>query len=128
MVLLSAGDPDVRNIIIKVTNQHIIPGLAAVIGGSNAEERALQVLVLSCGFIFGTRLLPVGPGDSPLMQEWLRTSLQAVIDRPAAAGPKASLGQCAHLAAENERLRHLVVDLMLARAESDNESNSSEGS
>ncbi len=52
MVLLSAGDPKARSIVIRVANEHVSPSLAAMIGGSYAEERALQVIITACGFIF----------------------------------------------------------------------------
>jgi hypothetical protein len=112
MVLLSAGDPEIRSMVIRVANEHVIPGLAAMIGGPHAEERALQVIILASGFIFGTRLLPVGPGDSVLMQEWLRTSLKAVIESREVGDP----AEPGHLAEENARLRELVVNLMLENA------------
>lgn len=117
MVLLSAGDPEVRSIVIRVANEHVIPGLAAMIGGPRAAERALQIIILACGFIFATRLLPVGPGDSVLMQQWLRTALKEVIERPETDNPQSRLSELGHFAEENIRLRRLLVKLMLENDE-----------
>lgn len=79
MVLLSAGDPVVRDIIIKVTNKYVIPGLAALIGPPNAQERALELIIVACGFVFATRLLPVGPPDSKMTRDWLQASVKDII-------------------------------------------------
>lgn len=79
MVLLSAGDPVVRDIIIRVTNTQVIPGLAALIGPPNAKERSLQLVMIACGFVFATHLLPVGPPESKITREWLRASVKEII-------------------------------------------------
>lgn len=112
LVLRSAGDQEVRDIIIKVTNEHVIPRLAKLLPSPNAEEKAQQFLILASGFLFSTRLMPVGPQNAPSTVEWLQRSLRSITEVERVNDKEEEVER---LEAENASLRRLVVDLMLEK-------------
>jgi AcrR family transcriptional regulator len=81
MALLSAGDAEVRDIIVKVARERVFPVMAELIGGPNAEEKALNIIILACGHTYSTRIAPVGPGDNPETREWMRRTIQQIVSR-----------------------------------------------
>jgi AcrR family transcriptional regulator len=84
MIALSTGDPDAREIAIRVLQDRALAPIAAWLGAPDAEARALQVIALCTSFVLYTYQLTVLPGRAgpdPKMVEWLVESLQAVADR-----------------------------------------------
>ena len=84
MISLSTGDPDAREIAIRVLQERALAPLAAWLGPPDAEPRALQVMALCTSFVLYTYQLTVmtdRPGPDPKMVEWLARSLQAVADQ-----------------------------------------------
>jgi AcrR family transcriptional regulator len=85
MVALAIGDPETRSITTRVTMERVLVPLAKWLGPPNAEVRALQILMLSMGFVVYTRQLPVL--SSTLMQDdalraWFAESIQAIVGNP----------------------------------------------
>ena len=84
MIALSTGDPDAREIAIRVLQARALAPIAEWLGPPDAEARALQVIALCTSFVLYTYQLTVIPthtGADPTMVEWLAQSLQAVADK-----------------------------------------------
>jgi AcrR family transcriptional regulator len=84
MIALSTGDPDAREIAIRVLRERALAPLAEWLGPPDAEARALQVMALCTSFVLYTyqlTVIPAGTGADPRMVEWLVESLQAVADK-----------------------------------------------
>lgn len=84
MISLSTGDPDAREIAIRVLQERALAPIAEWLGPPDAEARALQVIALCTSFVLYTYQLTVIPtprGADPRMVEWLAESLQAVADK-----------------------------------------------
>lgn len=84
MIALSTGDPDAREIAIRVLQERALAPIAEWLGPPDAEARALQVIALCTSFVLYTYQLTVIPthnGANPTMVEWLAQSLQAVADK-----------------------------------------------
>ena len=84
MIALSTGDPDAREIAIRVLQARALAPIAEWLGPPDADARALQVIALCTSFVLYTHQLTVIPthnGADPTMVEWLARSLQAVADK-----------------------------------------------
>ena len=84
MIALSTGDPDAREIAIRVLRDQALATLSAWLGPPHAEARALQVIALCTGFVLYTyqlTILPERDAPDPQMVDWLVRSLQAVADQ-----------------------------------------------
>lgn len=84
MVAFSAGDPDAREIAIRVLRDRMMGPIAEWLGPPDAEARALQAITLCTGFVLFSYQLTVIPrreGPDPRMVEWLADSLQAVAEK-----------------------------------------------
>lgn len=84
MIALSTGDPDAREIAIRVLQERALAPIAGWMGAPDAEARALQVIALCTSFVLYTyqlTVIPGGAGPDPKMVEWLVESLQAIADR-----------------------------------------------
>jgi AcrR family transcriptional regulator len=79
MVILSTGDPDAREITARVTREHIVTSLAARLGPPDARDRALEITMLSTGFLIYARQLPIGE-VSERTKTRVAELLQAIID------------------------------------------------
>ena len=83
MIALSTGDPDAREIAIRVLQARALAPIADWLGPRDAEARALQVIALCTSFVLYTYQLTIMPkrdGPDPKMVAWLAKSLQAVAD------------------------------------------------
>ncbi len=83
MMILSAGDPEAQAISLKVMQEHGVAPLARWLGPPDAEARAKRMLMLSTGFKFYTRQLPImSATDATESQttEWLARALQEIVD------------------------------------------------
>jgi AcrR family transcriptional regulator len=79
MVILSTGDDDAREITARVTRERIITGLAAQLGPPNARDRAMELTMLSTGFLIYARQIPVGEISERTKNRFAQW-LQAIID------------------------------------------------
>lgn len=79
MVVLSTGDPDAREITARVTRERIITGLAERLGPPDARDRAMELTMLSTGFLIYARQLPVGEVSERTRNRFAQL-LQAIID------------------------------------------------
>ena len=83
MIVLSAGDPEAQAISLKVMRKQAIKPLVEWLGPPNAEARAVRMIMLSTGFMFYSRQVPVmSPADAVenASADWLACMLQDIID------------------------------------------------
>lgn len=83
MIVLSAGHPEAQAISLKVIRESAIKPLAEWLGPPNAEARAGRMIMLTTGFMFYTRQMPLmSPADAVrnASSEWLARMLQDIID------------------------------------------------
>lgn len=83
MIAMASGAPEAAEIAAQVFARRCIAPLAAAIGGTDGPVRALQISILSIGFVFFLRHLPLnGFGDSERRQvaDWFARSLQGLRD------------------------------------------------
>ncbi|WP_395329008.1 TetR family transcriptional regulator [Novosphingobium sp. BL-8H] len=79
MIAMASGAPDAAEIAAHVFARRCIAPLAEAMGGENGPVRALQISILSIGFVFFLRHLPLtGFGESERQQvaDWFTRSLQ----------------------------------------------------
>ena len=82
MIVLSAGDPEAQAISLKVMQDHAIAPLADWLGPPDAEARAIRITMLSTGFIFYSRHLPLNSATSDQYDKtaaWLASTLESII-------------------------------------------------
>jgi len=79
MVILSTGDTEAREITARVIRERIMPELAARLGPPGALSRAMQITMLSTGFLIYGRQLPIGPVDEHTRQHFAKL-IQAIVD------------------------------------------------
>ena len=84
MIALSANHPDAKDIINRVTTEHVITPFAKWLGGRDSQARALEIFMLSTSYVLYTRQLDLKPaskrGNQHLTQ-WLAESIQAILDQ-----------------------------------------------
>jgi AcrR family transcriptional regulator len=80
MIVLCIGDPDGSEIAGRFVREHVVPSLARRLGPPNAHERAMEIVMISTGFLLYARQLPAGTVD-PLTIRNITHALQAVVDR-----------------------------------------------
>jgi AcrR family transcriptional regulator len=84
LVALSIGDADAREIATRVTEEHVLTPLAKWLGPPDARVRALEIILLSMGFVLYTRQLPlmsVTKGVDKKMAKWFAQTVQAIVDQ-----------------------------------------------
>jgi AcrR family transcriptional regulator len=84
MVALAIGDPDARDATTRVTEERVIKPLARWLGPPQAEARALEIIMVSLGFLIYARRLPVIPyavGANKDVGKWFAATIQAIVDR-----------------------------------------------
>lgn len=84
MIALSTGHMDARDIATQVTEERVIAPLAKWLGPPDARTRAIEILLLSMGFVLCTRQLPLMPlrkGVDKKFAKWLAQSIQAIVDQ-----------------------------------------------
>lgn len=84
MLVFSAGDSQARSKALKMLQRHVIEPLEEWFGGSDAADRAAQLMAVITGFYTYRLMLPLDPlkdKPTPQMQEWLARTLQDIIDR-----------------------------------------------
>jgi AcrR family transcriptional regulator len=82
MVVLSTGDPEAREITARVMRERIISELAERLGPPDARARAMEMTMLSTGFLIYARQLPVGEVAERTRRK-LAELLQAIVDEGA---------------------------------------------
>lgn len=80
MIVLSIGEPNASEIAGRITREKIIPGLAARLGAPNGTERAMEITMISTGFLLYARQLPTGAVSEATKRDIIGI-LQAIIDR-----------------------------------------------
>lgn len=83
MIVLSTSDPEARDVALRVTKERVITTMAKWLGPPDANVRALQILLLSTGFIFYTRNLPLAgefKGAEKKLAKWFAQSIQHIVD------------------------------------------------
>jgi len=83
MIVLSTSDPGAREITLRVTKEHAIASLAKWLGPPDATVRALQIFLLSTGFLFYTKNLPLirdVKGAEKKLAKWFAKSVQDIVD------------------------------------------------
>ena len=84
MIMLSSADPEAREISIRVTKEYAMKDLANWLGAPDAQVRAVQIHLLSIGFIFHTKNLPFlkdVEGGNEKLTGWFADSVQAIVDQ-----------------------------------------------
>ncbi len=85
MIVLSANDPEARNISAAVLKNSVVIPMAALLGGPNAEARAFRLVMLSTAFMLYTRQVQLMTPETAVetkTSEWLSGLLQDVISAP----------------------------------------------
>lgn len=83
MIALATHDPEAREITTRVIEEHVLPPLAAWLGAPDARARAMQIMLLSTGFVQYTRQLPklfVARGAGKKLAKWFSQSVQEIVD------------------------------------------------
>ncbi len=83
MIALATNDPEAREIITRVLETHLLPPLTKWLGAPDARARALQIALLSTGFVQYTRQLPqlfAARGANKKLANWFAQSVQAIVD------------------------------------------------
>lgn len=83
MIALATHDPEAREIATRVIEEHVLPPLAAWLGTPDARARALQIVLLSTGFVQYTRQLPklfALRGAEKKLAKWFARSVQTIVD------------------------------------------------
>lgn len=84
MIALSTNDTEAREITTRVTEEHAIKPLAKWLGAPDARARALEIMLLSTGFVLYTRQLPdlfAARGADKKLGKWFAQSVQAIVDQ-----------------------------------------------
>lgn len=83
MVTLSTGDSEAREIATRVMEEQVLKPLAKWLGPPDGRVRALEILLLSMGFVLFTRQFPLlpGRGADKLLAAWFAQTVQAIVDR-----------------------------------------------
>jgi AcrR family transcriptional regulator len=79
MIILSIGDPDASEIAGRVLRDEIVTKLAKRLGPPDARARAMEMIMLSTGFLIYGRQLPAGPVSARTKRNIVR-ALQAIVD------------------------------------------------
>jgi len=83
MIALATGDPEAGAIATRVTEAHALKPLAKRLGPPDARVRALQIILLSTGFVLYMRQLPLlrSNGTDRQLEAWFAGTIQAIVDR-----------------------------------------------
>jgi AcrR family transcriptional regulator len=84
MMALSAGHPEARDITTRMIRERILGPLAKGLGPPRANARALQIVLLSVGFVLHTKvpLTPVSKAVDKNLAAWFARTIQAIVDQP----------------------------------------------
>ena len=83
-LVFSAGDSAAREAALRLLKERVIAPLEQWFGGTEASERAVQLLLVVAGFFTFRQMLPLDAlagNCSPAMRRWLATTLQEILDR-----------------------------------------------
>jgi AcrR family transcriptional regulator len=84
MIALSTNNPEAREITTRVTEKYALAPLVRWLGPPNARARALEIMLLSTGFVLYTRQLPelfATRGVNKKLGKWFAQSVQAIVDQ-----------------------------------------------
>ncbi|MFT3930773.1 MAG: TetR family transcriptional regulator [Spongiibacteraceae bacterium] len=84
MIALATNHPEAREITTRVIEEHILPPFIKWLGAPDARARALQITLLSTGFVQYTRQLPdlfATRGADKKLAKWFAQSVQAIVDQ-----------------------------------------------
>jgi AcrR family transcriptional regulator len=83
IIALCIGDEQTREIARRITEERLLEPLSEWLGGTNARDRAIEILMLSLGFLVYTQHIPLSQeGSAPRkrLTAWFAKSIQAVVD------------------------------------------------
>ena len=83
IIALSSGDEEARDIASSVAQEKILNPLAQWLGPPMSDTRALEILMMSMGFLMFTRLFPLGDAigeDLSELEQRFALSIQAIVD------------------------------------------------
>lgn len=84
MIALATNHPEAREITTRVIETHVLPPFIKWLGAPDARARALQITLLSTGFVQYTRQLPdlfTTRGANKKLAKWFAESVQAIVDQ-----------------------------------------------
>jgi len=84
IVALSIADPDARSIATRAMEERVVRPLAKWLGPPDARARALEIIILSMGFVLCTRQLPLMPvtkGFDRKLARWFAQTIQAIVNQ-----------------------------------------------
>ena len=84
MIALSTNDPEAREITTRVTESQIIKPFMKWLGAPDARARALEIMLLSTGFVLYTRQLPglfATRGIDRKLGKRFAKSIQTIVDQ-----------------------------------------------
>ncbi len=83
MTILTAGDPEARQLAGLAVDKHVIRPLADWLGEPAGKERAVAITMVTGGFVTFTQHIPLDIEpigvDHPIVR-WLATSIQQIVD------------------------------------------------
>lgn len=80
-ILLHTGSvPAIKNKALQMHREKILVPLAAWLGGTRRQERALKITMLCTGYVTCLRLLPMEGAASPSLKKWIAEALQRIVD------------------------------------------------
>lgn len=88
MIVLASGESEIAELAARVYTQTNITPLAGFFGGDDGVERATEVALLSTGYIFLMRHMPLEGCDQTMrdaISAWYRRTLEEILRRPANA-------------------------------------------
>lgn len=80
MSVFSAADDEAREIVSRITREHIISKMARWLGPPHAKDRAVQIMMAATGYVIYTKQLPVGLPNR-YSQQWIAQALQNIVDQ-----------------------------------------------
>ncbi|HVK98545.1 MAG TPA: hypothetical protein VM553_01975 [Dongiaceae bacterium] len=83
MIMLSTSDLESREVALRVTKDRVITTMAKWLGPPDANARALQIFLISTGFIFYTRNFPLVSGIKGVeakLAKWFAQSIRDIVD------------------------------------------------
>jgi AcrR family transcriptional regulator len=83
IVAMCIGDAQARKITQRVTEEQIVKPLAAGLSRPNARERAIEILMLTVGFVIYTRFIELsreGTASRKKLMAWFAENVQSIVD------------------------------------------------
>lgn len=84
ILTMCIGDSEAQEVTQRVTEERFIKPLAAGLPRPNARDRAVEILMLTMGFIVYTRFIPLsqdGSASRKRLMKWFADSVQDIVDK-----------------------------------------------